>query len=484
MKSTRHFQTLYSQAAQQLCRAVYESFASFKQLNASYRRGELANKPKPPRYRKKGFKIISYPKQALKLKDGQIRIPLGSQVKVWFKLDSFTLPMPSNLNFEDIKELRILPRNRCFYAEFVYRTNTVASDVFYLLYLIYSMNNNTSALVGEIAKQLSVVVQGPIVGKPNDSFEERLTEQCLKSIRHYLPDAEIILSTWKGSDVSSLNFDILVENEDPGNFIRPDGEPNNINRQIVSTREGLSRVKREYALKIRTDCIFQGTGFLSYFGQYNERLQQFKIFRGRILTCAIYSRDPVKAPLLFHPSDIFYFGFTEDILYLFDIPLAPDYETTSWVEYRSNTFIMHYFWGCKIRYYPEQYLWIKCLNKSGIPIELNWNFDANPLLVFQSELSLINNFIFLDPEQAGVVLPQKILCYGLSYTYNFNKWLNLYQEYCLHKNITLLAYRSFLASFIHNSKAICIKLFTCSGYLIILIATALLKKFYKLFRAY
>ena len=28
--------------------------------------------------------------------------------------------MPSNLKFTDIKELRILPRNQCFYAEFVY----------------------------------------------------------------------------------------------------------------------------------------------------------------------------------------------------------------------------------------------------------------------------------------------------------------------------------------------------------------------------
>ncbi|MDJ0617120.1 MAG: transposase [Calothrix sp. MO_192.B10] len=129
MKSNRHFQTLYSQAAQQLCRSVYESFVSFKQLNALYKRGELVDKPSPPKYRKHGLTSVSYPKQALKLKDGQIRIPLGSQVKVWFKLDSFTLPMPSNLRFEDIKELRILPRNRCFYVEFVYRTDVVASGV-------------------------------------------------------------------------------------------------------------------------------------------------------------------------------------------------------------------------------------------------------------------------------------------------------------------------------------------------------------------
>jgi IS605 OrfB family transposase len=129
LKSNRHFQTLYSQASQQVCGSVYESFASFKQLNALFKRGELIDKPKLPKYRKSGLSVVSYPKQALKLINGQIRIPLGTQVKAWFGLDSFTLPMPSNLNFSDIKELRILPRNRCFYAEFVYKTNIVFSDV-------------------------------------------------------------------------------------------------------------------------------------------------------------------------------------------------------------------------------------------------------------------------------------------------------------------------------------------------------------------
>jgi IS605 OrfB family transposase len=37
--------------------------------------------------------------------------------------------MPSNLKFEDIKELRILPRNRCFYAEFVYKLEPQSVDV-------------------------------------------------------------------------------------------------------------------------------------------------------------------------------------------------------------------------------------------------------------------------------------------------------------------------------------------------------------------
>ncbi|MDF5720590.1 MAG: transposase [Rhizonema sp. PD37] len=120
-KSNPHFQALHSQAAQQILRSVAESFKSFKELSKLFRRGELKDKPKPPKYRKpKGLALVTYPKQALKLMDGLIRVPLGNTVKRWFKLDSFTLVMPSNLKFEDIKELRVLPRNRCFYVEFVY----------------------------------------------------------------------------------------------------------------------------------------------------------------------------------------------------------------------------------------------------------------------------------------------------------------------------------------------------------------------------
>ncbi len=125
-KSNPHFQALYSQAAQQILRSVAESFKSFKELSKLFRSGELQDKPKPPKYRTPiGLALVTYPKQALKLIDGLIRVPLGNTVKRWFKLDSFTLVMPSNLKFEDIKELRILPRNRCFYVEFVYEQKPV-----------------------------------------------------------------------------------------------------------------------------------------------------------------------------------------------------------------------------------------------------------------------------------------------------------------------------------------------------------------------
>lgn len=129
-KSHKHFQALYSQAAQQVLRSVSESFKSFGELIKAFSASKITDKPKPPKYRRKGgLAVISYPKQALKLKDGYIRIPLGTLVKTWFKLSEFFVPMPSNLDFKAIKELRILPRNGCFYAEFVYLLPSVKSDI-------------------------------------------------------------------------------------------------------------------------------------------------------------------------------------------------------------------------------------------------------------------------------------------------------------------------------------------------------------------
>jgi putative transposase len=121
MKSNRHFQAGYASAMQQTCINAGEAFKSFRQLLDKAKKGELNQKPRPPAYRKSGgLFTVSYPKKWLKLKDGLIRFPLGQQVKAWFGLSEFSLPFPTNLDWNMVKEIRILPRNRTLYAEFVY----------------------------------------------------------------------------------------------------------------------------------------------------------------------------------------------------------------------------------------------------------------------------------------------------------------------------------------------------------------------------
>jgi len=123
MKNNKHFHAGYASAMQQTCLSVGEAFKSFKQLLTKSKKGELNQKPKVPNYRKPGgLFTVTYPKKWLKLVNNLIRFPLGNQVKAWFGITEFFLPMPSNLEWSDIKEIRILPRNRQFYAEFVYQT--------------------------------------------------------------------------------------------------------------------------------------------------------------------------------------------------------------------------------------------------------------------------------------------------------------------------------------------------------------------------
>ena len=129
MKWNRHFGAIYVSAAQQICNGVVEAFKSFKELLRLFQRGELHFNPKPPKYRKPGLFTLSYPKKWLKLKDQSIRCPLGKKVKAWFGIDAFYIPMPSNLDWASIRELRILPRNGCFYAELVYKTESQPADV-------------------------------------------------------------------------------------------------------------------------------------------------------------------------------------------------------------------------------------------------------------------------------------------------------------------------------------------------------------------
>ncbi len=128
LKHNPHYGALSAQAAQQTCAAVGESVKSFKGLLKLFWEGGLEFKPKFPNYRDKGgLHLVTYPKQALgkKLDNGQVVIPLGQKVQAWFGLKNFLLTMPSNLEYSEIREIRILPRHGCFYAEFVYKVPAV-----------------------------------------------------------------------------------------------------------------------------------------------------------------------------------------------------------------------------------------------------------------------------------------------------------------------------------------------------------------------
>jgi len=87
-------------------------------------------------------------------------------------------------------------------------------------------------------EDISVIVQGPVVGAP-----DHLTRRCLASVRQHLPGAELVLSTWQGSDTGGLEYDLLVPNQDPGAppYVDLPHLRNNVNRRSSPPATGSRR---------------------------------------------------------------------------------------------------------------------------------------------------------------------------------------------------------------------------------------------------
>lgn len=251
------------------------------------------------------------------------------------------------------------------------------------------------------SKDISVVVQGAIGD---------VTQRCLLSIRKVLPKATIILSTWEGTDVSGLEYDEVVFNQDPGSTetYLADYSPkkkNNLNRQIVSTLNGLKKVKTKYALKMRTDFIMKHAGFTDWFDKFPKRTKEFMVFTHKVVSYSGALKD-----MIFHPCDFMYFGLTEDLLLLFDIPLQNKEDA---YYFNSPQIIFGHEYFHSHRFSPEQHIWIECLKKK-YPKQMSEVEDLCDMTEENqrnSEMSYLNNFIGIDCQFFGVEPMKKdLLC--------------------------------------------------------------------------
>jgi len=258
------------------------------------------------------------------------------------------------------------------------------------------------------SSDISFVVQGAVDREISPLSGNPITQTCLESLRRHHPRAELILSTWKGTDVSGLDFDKVVFNDDPGawNAFRPgaDIKLDNTNRQIVSTRNGLREASRKYAAKIRSDMIFLGSAWMDHFESYPSRGSEWNVFRERVITCSMWTRDPrcpyTDQPL--HPPDWMHIGLKEDIQLLWDIELQPEPESSQWFLNRPVNLPPPPDDDIR-RYSPEQYLWCTLLKKFGEVHfeERGQNSEENMRL---TEVTFANNLIVLDLPQFPFVV--------------------------------------------------------------------------------
>lgn len=284
-------------------------------------------------------------------------------------------------------------------------------------------------------KDISVVVQGLIVGSKDSPCEARHTLICLESIRKHLPGAQVILSTWKGSNTEGLDYDVLVENEDPGTNIM--GEyVSNCFRQIVSTMNGLNKCQTKYAIKIRSDIELQSTNFINLFEEYRDLPfdDLYKVLKQRVVimtTCNPHRR--YKLP--FTASDWFYFGTTEDLKDIFDITLIEKHEYV--LDKAGNKYL------ATNPYYPEQYMWTQFLSKHK-EISFTHSEDISHNNIELSERYFANNTIMLNARQIRMKWlksPGKVYSQTPSFSnsglYTFNEYKKLLNTYSLNNLVII-----------------------------------------------
>lgn len=114
------------------------------------------------------------------------------------------------------------------------------------------------------SEDISVVIQGPV--------KRKYLTRCLESVKQHLPNAQIIISAWD-EDLSQYDADVKINNSPipPSQCSKLDGAlGNNLNRQLVSTLQGLKKAVCKYSLKMRGDIMLSGDKFLSYYTAFPE----------------------------------------------------------------------------------------------------------------------------------------------------------------------------------------------------------------------
>lgn len=303
-------------------------------------------------------------------------------------------------------------------------------------------------------------MHGPVTHK-ND-----ITKKSLAALRKLFPTSKIIFSTWKDSDLTGLDFDEVVENEDPGASVFnipddavpcPDKEGfvqyfrngkkkidkpkcNNVNRMILSVQEGLKKVDSKYVLKIRSDIILKNKNFLKYWDKFPAYNGKYKIFEHRIIMNSTFAQfahvfDEGIQLLPFHMSDWLHFGLTKDVSLLFSCPLQDSKDASNYWDGTKERKQYEPFECARWRYPAEPYILYSLVSKYFPEVRYEDSDDYNVVNMTQSNLVMADNFIVINAEQFSFSMEKYVPIYMLpaEVYYGFITYLNwqyLYKIYC------------------------------------------------------
>jgi hypothetical protein len=273
---------------------------------------------------------------------------------------------------------------------------------------------------------ITVVFQGRVTrdGPP--------TAELIRRTRRTLPRSRVLVSTWRGADLSGLEVDRVVLSNDPGGLpgikCRDGaGEPNNINRQLRSTQRGLEVVETRYAIKIRTDCAVEDAAFLKLY-----ELVQAVSPEPRLLTSSLFTIDPqMFEQMPYHVSDWFQFGETTVLRRYWSAPFMSVEDATFYDRHAHaghSTFMDRRF---RTRLAVEQYLAVHFAAGLGYPVP-HYHNDLSGDVLTGHRRFLARHVVLVDPWEIRLQFPKYEWAYRSSFQrlncLLFTDWHRLYLD--------------------------------------------------------
>lgn len=268
------------------------------------------------------------------------------------------------------------------------------------------------------SSQISIIIQGAL---------QAGTQAVINSARSSFPDAEIILSSWIGSAVNVKGYDTLVLTEDPGDPAPPNYRATNLARQTISSREGLLKATRPFAIKTRTDLRFTHGKIFDYFPKFPNREKKYALTEDRVIVSNITTFKPNQFfNIPFAICDFIYAGNTNDLLNIFSAPIQSN-EELSWFLHKPAPMALDHFPGWIARFSPETWLTLNLVKKK-FKVNISDSFsEPDPETQDLAKKIMLANFIVLNIKQLGVLsdkysLPLPYFCF----CYTHQDWLNIY----------------------------------------------------------
>jgi len=269
-------------------------------------------------------------------------------------------------------------------------------------------------------EEITFVFQGSI-GSLEDSEALKLTEFCVRKTRETFPDSEIIISTWRDAPYLRRWANHIVINADPGELVDPSEGQNylsNINRQIVSTRNGLAAGTRRFAAKLRTDTYLNDSRFLRYYSNETRKSAAPNFLTEKILVSALYCASPAVWPAPFFISDLFHFGVRADLMAYWNCDLcsanlAKQYSTFPFAWWRGGA-------GDRPEQIAaEQFLFSRFLRRNGVFVDPQRMLSTSVRNFVVSEWMFSRHFLPYPNALSGVNLPERLRQYDQASHYSF-----------------------------------------------------------------